>query len=204
MSLSLLCCSERNEAIPLVIMKPQVLCIALIVGISWAIGKDEFEKMIPEAQERSFGLPDPGLRGIDIPDPSYSGKMWFFTYFMAKLNGSSSKLCIHYNSQLYFILLLGWSLVAVRQECDGAEVDKGRFQHVDECAAKCKSVASMFIFGTNEYGTTRCSGDGCKCFCETSATKEGTCNRAGHDGYRLYKYSPGDSHIFCVFCYIYI
>ena len=47
----------------------------------------------------------------------------------------------------------------------------------------------MFEFGTNDYGTTRCFNDGCKCYCQTSATDEGTCNRLNHDGYRLYQYS---------------
>ena len=55
----------------------------------------------------------------------------------------------------------------------------------------------MFVFGTNDFGNSRCFEDGCKCLCETSATEEGTCDRIKHDGYRLYQYSVptlGDYH----------
>ena len=56
----------------------------------------------------------------------------------------------------------------------------------------------MFAFGTNDFGTNRCNDDGCSCYCETSATEEGTCKRVDHNGYRLYKYgitnSKGDYH----------
>ena len=60
------------------------------------------------------------------------------------------------------------------------------------CAAACKALSSMFAFGTNDYGKTRCSGLKCACLCETSASSDGTCKEVGNTGYRLYKYISGD------------
>jgi hypothetical protein len=89
-------------------------------------------------------------------------------------------------------------LVAGKTECGGSEVGKGKLPSVDDCASKCEGVASMFAFGTNDFGTDRCNDEGCSCYCETSATEEGTCEREDHNGYRLYKYgisnSKGDYH----------
>ena len=90
---------------------------------------------------------------------------------------------------------MGWSLVAQKKECDNLdkpEIDKGRLQSVAACASKCAGEASMFIFGTNDFLNPKCTIDGCKCFCETMATNQGTCNTADNTGYRLYKYTPGD------------
>ena len=81
-----------------------------------------------------------------------------------------------------------FSLVAEKKECSGSETHKGRFVTVEECALSCKEVASMFIFGTNNFGTTRCNTNGCKCYCETSAQDDGSCNVINHNGYLLYKY----------------
>ena len=60
---------------------------------------------------------------------------------------------------------------------------------ITECAESCEELASMFIFGTNEFGNDRCSSDGCKCICETSADDDGNCETVQHDGYRLFKFS---------------
>lgn len=46
----------------------------------------------------------------------------------------------------------------------------------------------MFIYGTNDFGVTRCNYGGCNCFCELAASDDGTCDQTGHGGYRLYKY----------------
>ena len=84
-------------------------------------------------------------------------------------------------------------MFAERKECDSTEIFKGKLPSVDNCASQCKGVASMFIFGTNDYGTDRCNDDGCSCYCETSATEEGTCNRKNHNGFRLYKFGITNS-----------
>ena len=80
-----------------------------------------------------------------------------------------------------------------KKECSGKEIPKGEQPSIDKCASECEGVASMFAFGTNDFGNNRCSGNGCMCLCETSATKEGTCTSVNHKGYRLYKYGLADS-----------
>ena len=82
-------------------------------------------------------------------------------------------------------------LVQEQKECGGSEVSKGRLDSLLECADACYGVASMFIFGTNDFGDPRCEDNGkqCKCFCEDSANVDGTCDTIDHNGYRLYKYT---------------
>ena len=79
-------------------------------------------------------------------------------------------------------------LVGDKTECDGPEIFKGELASLGDCAEKCQGLASMFVFGTNDYGTERCYNIGCHCYCETSATTRGTCRQKNNDGYRLYKY----------------
>ena len=63
---------------------------------------------------------------------------------------------------------------------------------IDDCAEACKGQASMFAFGTNDFGVDRCEDSGSKCLCETSARADGTCDVVEHKGYRLYRFSaPG-------------
>ena len=69
-------------------------------------------------------------------------------------------------------------------ECSGSEESKGSLTSVDDCASQCKGVASMFIVSMNSYS----------CYCETSATEEGTCETQSIDGYRLYKYGVTNSN----------
>ena len=88
----------------------------------------------------------------------------------------------------YFILTLELTLVADKKECSGSEIDADFFNTLDGCASHCKGKASMFAFGTNDYGNDRCNTEGCRCLCETSATEKGTCEIKDHDGYRLYRY----------------
>ena len=83
-------------------------------------------------------------------------------------------------------------MVAEKKECGSSEIEIGYLHSVEDCASRCKGVARMFIFGTNDFGNNRCDSKGCKCFCETSATNQGTCNIIDHTGYRLYKYTAGD------------
>ena len=87
-----------------------------------------------------------------------------------------------------YIYTLVWGLVEEKTECSGSEVSKGKLSSIDDCALKCKGEASMFAFGTNDFLENRCNEEGCSCYCETSATEEGTCEKVDHNGYRLYKY----------------
>ena len=86
-------------------------------------------------------------------------------------------------------------MVAEQKECDGAEIEYGyneTIASVEECANKCRESSSMFAFGTNDFGSPRCiKGGVCKCLCETSSTKQGSCNQIDHKGYRLYRFRPG-------------
>ena len=64
-------------------------------------------------------------------------------------------------------------------------------QLLKECANGCSLLkASMFIFGTNDFGKPECNDygkTGCRCYCETSS-KAGECNQIDNKGYRLYKF----------------
>ena len=84
-------------------------------------------------------------------------------------------------------------LVANKKECNGSEIlfdifNQDAKKSISDCANECRDKASMFIFGTNEFGNDRCSENGCSCSCETSAAQDGTCNMVSHDGYQLYKF----------------
>ena len=98
---------------------------------------------------------------------------------------------VYYFNLIDNVRLLKWSLVAIKMECSGEEI--GNFfwkaRHLQDCAKSCVGLSTMFIYGTNDFGTTRCNNDGCKCFCETSATQEGNCTLTNNNGYRLYQYS---------------
>ena len=80
-----------------------------------------------------------------------------------------------------------FTLVGAKMECSGSEISKGHFHTPDECFNACKNDATMFTFGTNEYGEEKCGERGCKCFCQKSATSYGTCDETDHNGYMLYK-----------------
>ena len=85
-------------------------------------------------------------------------------------------------------------MVAQQRECDGSETAYGYGEKISTaggCANKCQDSSSMFAFGTNAFGNTRCEDGACKCLCETSATSEGTCNQVSHSGYNLYRYTKG-------------
>ena len=95
------------------------------------------------------------------------------------------------------ICFSGWVLVEDKKECNGSEIYKGKQPSSKDCANQCVETAAMFAFGTNDYGTIRCNGDGCDCLCETSATKDGSCDQVNHSGYRLYKYeNKGDIYVY--------
>ena len=99
-------------------------------------------------------------------------------------------------------MILDWLLVADKTECRGSEKDMGYISTADECSKKCKGQSSMFSFGTRDYGDSRCGFTGCKCFCETSASMDGTCSQVSHNGYRLYKYKTDGKISFVYFVLI--
>ena len=92
--------------------------------------------------------------------------------------------------QLQYLLheFLEWSLVGEEEECGDDEIYVGRKETIGGCATACHGRSSMFIFGTNDFGEDRCNGDGCTCFCESSAENNGTCSTMLNKGYRLYRF----------------
>ena len=86
-------------------------------------------------------------------------------------------------------------MVREKAECGGSEVYLNH-PSLDECAKACIGISSMFAFGTNDFGTTRCFDEGCACLCETGANDDGTCNVVGHSGFRLYKLSTSGNYQF--------
>ena len=123
---------------------------------------------------------------LKVYDTSYKGN------YPVKHTTSSALIIL----ELIFIdneRLLKWSLVAVKRECSGREQGNmfWKARHLKDCAKSCVGVSSMFVYGTNDFGTIRCKGDGCVCFCETEASPDGTCPMNTHNGYRLYRFQSG-------------
>ena len=92
--------------------------------------------------------------------------------------------------------LVNYSHVEDKVECNGAEIYHRNVKDVASCAGVCKNVSSLFVYGTNEFGTNRCkipsNPEGCACGCETAATSDGTCETKDHYGFKLYKFDIGD------------
>ena len=79
-----------------------------------------------------------------------------------------------------------------KAECQGTEVDIGEVSTIEKCALECKTRSNWFAFGTNDYGTNRCTNGKCKCLCETISSSGGSCTFNNHKGYRLYGYGKDD------------
>ena len=85
---------------------------------------------------------------------------------------------------------IAYTLLAAKAECKGEEKIMGYLKGIEKCAVSCEGKASLFAYGTNEYGENRCNSDGeCKCLCETGASVDGECDQKGHNGFNLYKYA---------------
>ena len=83
-----------------------------------------------------------------------------------------------------------WIKVTDEKECGGSEKSIGTKKTLSECAENCRGISSMFIYGTNDFGETKCKTNGkedCPCYCETSS-KDGECKWVDNKGYSLYKY----------------
>ena len=86
-----------------------------------------------------------------------------------------------------------WKKVNDEVECRGSEKDMGTTNTLIDCANSCREISSMFIYGTNEFGETKCKTNGkedCPCYCETAA-KNGHCRWVDNSGYSLYKFVEG-------------
>ena len=111
--------------------------------------------------------------------------------------GSSDMFCMvrmsfeqKLSKKFYFPLLVslfsGFHLRSKGHECNGAERFKGYKPTPEACGKACEGSSDMFVYGTNEFGVTRCyKGKGCACYCE-DATKAQCFKRVSHKGYNLF------------------
>ena len=81
-----------------------------------------------------------------------------------------------------------WELVAEKEECGGFEKYVGSKKTLEECAYSCQRLTYFFIYGTNDFGESRCKSSGCKCYCELQSNRWECDYRVGHIGYRLYRF----------------
>ena len=82
---------------------------------------------------------------------------------------------------LFTILVrVEWTLVSENTECSGSETEKQLQPDSDiqDCARECSGVSSMFLFSPRRN----------RCFCETAASTDGTCDVIDIQGWDLYKY----------------
>jgi len=82
--------------------------------------------------------------------------------------------------------------VAAKVECDGGSsdsTDKGYVAGSEACAKVCVGTSEVFIYGTNKYGTNRCKGSTCKCYCQHKTTNGKCVKRKAHNGYVLYSFA---------------
>jgi len=87
-----------------------------------------------------------------------------------------------------------WELVAEQKECKGHEKYAGSKKTLEECAYSCQRLTYMFIYGTNDFGESKCSSSGCECYCELQS-EAGKCDGVPitHKGYRLYRYKSDNT-----------
>jgi hypothetical protein len=80
-------------------------------------------------------------------------------------------------------------LVEKGHECNDWEKNMGYRKTLGACFKVCREWSTMLVYGTNEFGMTRCSkGKGCACYCERAATK--VCKkRVAHKGFNLYLFT---------------
>ena len=90
---------------------------------------------------------------------------------------------------------MDWTLFQKQSECEGPELYKGFHYHLYQCAESCREISTIFAFGTDEFDYKptdpkykSCDVVGCKCFCQTAATSEGSCTEKSHLGYNLYAF----------------
>ena len=103
--------------------------------------------------------------------------------------------------------LVFWTLVEENKRCnDGgagnqAETAKGAQKTISNCATLCSHEgASMFRYGTNDFGGSNCHvRDGCQCYCEKSASSDGSCPMTVATGYYLFKYTTINSGLTFVY-----
>ena len=81
---------------------------------------------------------------------------------------------------MLYLICTGFTRVQRNAECSGSEIEKAlqRNARRRHCADACEGVSSMFLFSRRQN----------RCFCETAATPEGTCDVIDIRGWTLFKY----------------
>ena len=69
--------------------------------------------------------------------------------------------------------------------CIGNRINGGVQPTLNDCTMSCTNVAPMFIYARK--GSTSCGSNGCRCYCEKSATADGTCELESNYAYNLYR-----------------
>ena len=110
----------------------------------------------------------------------------------------------YYRSQLYAerkICNAGHVWYASLSEILKSKVYKGLQSSVESCGLACKGVASIFLYGTNDYVGGK--SDSADCYCETDATDQGTCNTTKNGPFRMYRYLNSGVYVTCYLqCYM--
>ena len=75
--------------------------------------------------------------------------------------------------------------MAEARECSGTKEHGCLQTSAENCARSCHNRSSMFVFASS---SGRCHGGKCECFCETSASANGTCNQTENSATDLYKF----------------
>ena len=88
-----------------------------------------------------------------------------------------------------FVATLSWMLVSEQKYCEGEQVHQSDVTTIDGCAAQCDGLSSMFVVGTNDYGTSsQCKNGYCKCICQPEAATDGTCDQKSDNRFRLFMF----------------
>ena len=79
--------------------------------------------------------------------------------------------------------------MAEQKYCEGEQVHRADVSTIDECAVQCDGLSSMFVVGTNDYGTSsQCVNGKCKCICQPNAANDGTCDQKSDNRFRLFEF----------------
>ena len=100
---------------------------------------------------------------------------------------------------IFLFIVVSFLKVAEKSYCDGKEVFRW-YTTLNACASVCKRVSEMFVLGTNQFGTSRCSNGRCKCYCQFSTTNYKCNKRKSHNGYNLYAYKKPLGNCYVPIC----
>ena len=146
------------------------------------------------------------VKRFDLKDMIAKVTCYFFRCSFKALVLCTSINTLYSGKTFVLIYILGgskvWELVEKGQECNENN-DQKHILHTEEvgivsvndCAAKCKlTKATMFAFGTLDYGKPGCNDKGCQCICEIFASEDGTCTKISNVAVHLYRYKTPGNH----------